>query len=207
MTMIVTDEDLERDLRRSREESGADRWDEVWDGVYVMGALPNDQHQGIVGRLTTILTLTVELAGAGLVRPGVNVSDRRDAWKENYRCPDVVVYLFGNPAENRGAHWYGGPDLAVEVVSRGEDPHAKLDFYAKVSTRELLVIDRDPWRLELFRLGDGELTPAGVSEITGTAPGAVLVSEVVPFTWRLAPGSERPRIEVTCTENGQVWHA
>ncbi|HEX6985520.1 MAG TPA: Uma2 family endonuclease, partial [Planctomycetaceae bacterium] len=194
-------------LRRRREEAGEDRWDEVWDGVYVMGALPNDEHQGIVGWLTTILTLTVELNGLGVVRPGVNVSDRPEHWKENYRCPDVVVYLKDNPAENRGTHWFGGPDLAAEVVCPGEDPHAKLDFYAKVGTRELLVVDRDPWRLELFRLTNDELKRVGLSEVSDGRPGEVLASEVVPFTWRLVPGDGRPRIEATYIETGQTWHA
>lgn len=207
MTAIVLDEDLERDMRRQREITGADRWDEVWDGVYVMGALPNDEHQDIVGSLTTYLTLTIQLNGTGLVRPGVNVSDRPEDWKENYRCPDIVVFLYGNPAENRGSHWYGGPDFAVEVVSPGEDPHAKLAFYAKVSTRELLVIDRKPWRLELFRLTDGELKLVESSVAVGGRPGESLNSEVIPFTWRLLPGTSRPRIEVTCTETGQTWYA
>ena len=28
----------------------------------------------------------------------------------------------------------------------------KLDFYAKVGTREVLILDRDPWSLELYAL-------------------------------------------------------
>ena len=207
MSAILLDQDAVDDLRRQREASGADRWDEVWDGVYVMGALPNNEHQAIVGRLTTLLTLTIDLSGRGQVRPGVNVSDRTPSWKENYRCPDIVVYLSETRAEDHDTHWLGGPDLAVEVVSPGEDPHAKLSFYAKVHTREVLVIDRDPWRLKLFRLGDRELIPAGVSEVAGATAGAVLASEVVPFTWRLVPGADRPRIEIACTETGQTWHA
>ena len=206
MPVLITDRDLERRLIRRRKRTGIDRWDEVWEGVYVMGALPNDEHQRVAGLLTTVLTMIIELTGRGHVRPGVNVSDQPVRWKRNYRCPDVVVYLNGNPAENRGTHWYGGPDLAIEIVSPGEDPHAKLDFYAKVTMHEVLIIDRDPWRIELFRLTDGELTSAGVSEIAVNSPGSVLASNVVPFTWKLVPGSHRARIETTCTETGQVWH-
>lgn len=207
MTTLILDEDLERDLRRRRKKNGSDRWDEVWDGVYVMAAMPNDQHQGLVGRITTILTLSVEMADLGLVRPGVNFSDQRENWKRNYRCPDVVVYLAHNPAENRGTHWFGGPDLAIEIVSPGEDPHAKIDFYASVGTRELLIVDRDPWKLELLRLTDGTLLTVGRSQIIDDAAGDVLPTQSVPFTWRMTPGAARPRIEIVNTESGQTWHA
>lgn len=208
MTAMILDRDLEQDLRRRRKEDGTDRWDEIWDGVYVMAAMPNDQHQGLVGRLTTILTLTVEMAGRGLVRPGVNVSNERIHWKRNYRCPDVVVYLNENRAENCGTHWFGGPDLAVEIVSPGEAPHAKLDFYAQVGTRELLIVNRDPWTLELFRLTDGQLKPAGVWRFAAdNAAGDPLQTTSVPFTWRLVAGEDRPRIEVVNAESGEIWHA
>lgn len=208
MTAMILDEDLVRDLRRRRKENGADRWDEVWDGVYVMAAMPNDQHQGIVGRLTTFLTLAVELAGRGLVRPGVNVSNDRLHWKHNYRCPDIVVYLNENRAENRDTHWFGGPDLAIEIVSPGEDPHAKLEFYAKVGTRELLIVNRDPWMLELFRLAEGTLQPAGSSRLAeGATAGDAFQTTSVPFTWRLVTGNDRPEIEVVNAESGQTWHA
>lgn len=207
MTTLVTDQELERDLRRRRRKAGTDRWDEVWDGVYVMAAMPNNEHQAIANKLLFAFESVLGQPGRGLVFPGVNISDRPERWKRNYRCPDVAVFLPGNTAVDRATHWFGGPDFAVEVVSPGEDPHGKLGFYAKVHTRELLVIDRDPWRLELFRLTDQELKLAAVSVLAGNAPGAMIVSEVVPFRWRVLPGSERPRVEVTCTETGQVWNA
>ena len=201
MPTLLLDEDLADSLRRQRRERGGDRWDEVWDGVYVMSPLPNNEHQGVSGKLCSLLTLFVELRDLGRVFPGVNVSDRED-WTTNFRCPDIAVYLAGNPAENRDTFWLGGPDLAVEIISKGEDPHAKLGFYAKAGTRELLVVNRRPWRLELFRLDDGTLQPVSTSTVEG---GETLTSETVPFTWRLAAGAERPVIETTCTETGQRW--
>ena len=202
MAALLIDRELEDRLRREREESGAARWDEVWDGVYVMSPLPNNQHQGIAGRLHLILGSVIELTGRGRVFPGVNVSDQPRHWKKNYRCPDVAVYLNANPAEDRDTHWLGGPDLAVEIISPDEDPHAKLDFYAKVGTRELLIVNRDPWRLELHRLDGGELKRVGISTVEG---GETLASQAVPFTWRLTAGEKRPVIAMTCTESGQVW--
>lgn len=206
MTTIITDKHLERSLHRRRKKAGADRWDEVWEGVYIVSPLPNVQHQELVGTVYAILAGAIAYGGRGRVFPGVNVSDQPKRWQRNYRCPDVAVYLETTSAEDRGTHWFGGPDLAVEIVSPGENPHAKLDFYAKVETRELLVIDRDPWRMELFRLTGGELASVGVSEITGEQPGTTLASETVPFTWRLVPGRDRPKIEMTGIESGQAWH-
>jgi Uma2 family endonuclease len=63
--------------------------------------------------------------------------------------PDVVVALAGGQAKDCGTHWCSGPDFVVEIRSPSEDPRDKLDFYAAVGTREVLVIDRDPWALEL----------------------------------------------------------
>ena len=34
----------------------------------------------------------------GVVFAGCNVTDREDDWMQNYRCPDVAVFLKGNPA-------------------------------------------------------------------------------------------------------------
>jgi Uma2 family endonuclease len=45
------------------------------------------------------------------------VTDRHDNWQKNFRCPDVVAFLKGNPAQNRDTHWLGGPDFAIEIVN------------------------------------------------------------------------------------------
>ncbi|HEX6984891.1 MAG TPA: Uma2 family endonuclease [Planctomycetaceae bacterium] len=202
MTVVVEDKDLARRLRRYRKRTGTDRYDEVWDGVYVMAAMPNNEHQQFVNKLAFALETVVGQPGRGLVFPGVNVSDRPDRWKRNYRCPDVAVFLAGNPAEDRGTHWYGGPDLAVEIVSPGDRSRRKLPFYAKVGTREVLILDRDPWRLELFRLADGAMSSVGVST---PESGGTLRTVSAPFTWRLVAAPDRPRVELVCSETGQRW--
>src|SRR5436305_9087721 len=117
MVLIVCDREQERTLIRERRRSGADRFDEVWDGVYIMSPLADNEHQ----RVSTLLASSFIQAFLGRsevqVFAGLNVSDRREKWKKNFRCPDVGVFLPGNPAEDRGTHWYGGPDFVVEVVS------------------------------------------------------------------------------------------
>ena len=182
-TLLADDVALER-LLRDRRRSGLDLYDEVWDGRYVIMSLPGNEHQDLVNDIATDLTVLVKRRGLGRVQPGAIVSDDREDWTRNYRCPDVVVYLNGNPAEDRGSHWLGGPDVAVEVLCEGDLTAEKLPFYAAVGVRELFVLDRDPWRLALHRLAGGELVRVG-----GAVPGgAGLRSEVLALDWALTAG-------------------
>ena len=191
-------------LVRHIAESENNNHDEVWDGVYLVSPSPNDEHQDIVGGLTTVFQVAIGWNGLGLVRPGVNVSDREDQWEHNFRSPDVVVYLNGTTARNLGTHWFGGPDFAVEVVSRKDRSRDKLEFYARVGTREVLLVDRKPWALELYRLRDGVLILVGKSSLDRPDP---IASEVLPLTFRLVEGEPRPRIEVAHSDGIQRWSA
>ena len=131
-----------------------------------------------------------------------NLSDRNKTWLQNVRCPDVAIYLAGNPAKNRRTHWQGGPDFLVEVVMPGDRCREKLDFYAKVGTREAMIVDRNPWQMELYRLADEEMKLVGRIK-----PGdrRKVVSAVVPFEFHLLRGRPRPKVKVTHTETGQEW--
>lgn len=113
-----------------------------------------------------------------------------------------IVVLPGSTARDCGTHWCGGPDLCVEIASPGDRSRDKLDFYSQIGVRELLLVDRDPWELELHRLTSGRLELVGRS-MTGD-PDA-LVSSVAPVSFRLLPGEARPRIEVTHRDGLQRW--
>ncbi|MCA9053301.1 MAG: Uma2 family endonuclease [Planctomycetaceae bacterium] len=204
MTALIADSDLQRQVIAHRRANGSDRWDEVWDGVYVLMPLPNDELQGLVNRFCTILDLVIGLPGLGLVRPGVNISNRDDDWTANYRCPDVVVFTNGTAAENRETHWLGGPDFAIEVVSPDDQTWDKLPFYESVGTRELLIVDREPWSLELYRLQDGRLQSVGTSTVAAPAE---LASEIIPLSFRLQPSEPRPAIEIRHRDGQPVWTA
>ena len=200
--LIMPKEHFQRLLRRRRK-CGGDRFDEVWDGVYVMSPLADLEHQELASDLTGYLKQALSDRGRVRVFAGANVSDRPEHWRKNYRCPDVAVFLPGNPAEDRGSHWLGGPDFAVEVVSPEDRSRAKLGFYARVGVKELLLIERNPWRLELYRNCDGTLLPVGIAEPGPTE--AILVSEVLPVSFRLTLAEPRPRIVVTQTVDGRTW--
>lgn len=204
MPILLTDPEREEELRAERSSSDGDKWNEVWNGVLVMPTMPNDEHQAIQNRIQCAFTSLFETDDEGKVRGGVNVTDRHPDWKENFRGPDVVVYLPGNPAVNYGTHWLGGPDFLVEIISPGDMACDKLEFYAEVKTREALIVDRDPWRLELYRLKDGVLELAGSSD---TEKSDILASGVLPFTFQLLEGSKRPLIRMVHTGTGQIWTA
>ena len=144
MTMLIQDRLAAGKILEQRRASGNDRWDEVWDEVYILMPNPNIEHQDIATGLSAIFRAVVDWSGLGKSYQGVNVSDRADDWTKNYRCPDVAVYLTGNPAIAKGAYWLGGPDFAVEVISPDDRSREKFDFYARVGVRELLLIDRNP---------------------------------------------------------------
>ncbi len=151
MTATLTEDPPPIGWREHGEDNGEGKYDETWDGVVIMAPLPNIEHQDLQAGLVAALYGLLHAAGLGKVYPGVNVTDRHDDWRQNYRGPDVVVYQNGNPAINKGSHWIGGPDFLIEVISPAEDPLAKLEFYAAVGTREVLTVERDPWALELFK--------------------------------------------------------
>ncbi len=202
MATLITDSDLEERLRAEREERGLDHHDEVWEGIYFMPPIANDDHQFLSTRLAAILEIVIGMRNLGQVRAGVNVSDRDVDWVCNYRVPDVAVFLNGTSAVNRNTHWVGGPDFAIEILSENDRSRAKLDFYASVGIRELLLVDRDPWCLELYRLQNGRLNEVGRLESPASPP---LVSEVVPLTFRMIPGGARPQIEVWSRDLNQTW--
>lgn len=203
MPVLIFDPILEQRIRAERDDPNVNRRDEVWEGVLVVPPQANNEHQRMVTDVAYAFASVVNRS-VDSVLPGCNVSDRDKDWTYNYRDPDVAVYLKSNPAKDSGTHWVGGPDLLVEIVSPGEDPRQKLDFYAKVKTREVLVVDCDPWAVELYQLKGGKLVLAGKSD---AANPAVLTSGVMPLSFQLQAGNPRPTILVRHTGTGQTWTA
>ncbi len=204
MTTLILDIHAEEQFLAARRALGQDRYDEVWDGVYVILPLPEWRHQEIVGDLITCLHAAIRRQALGQAVPGCNVSDRADGWTQNYRGPDVVVYLHTTTAKFHGTHWEGGPDFAVEIASDNDRTWDKLDFYAQVNTRELLIVDRNPWRLTLLRPAAGKMAEVGCSKLEDQAE---LVSAIIPFSFRLVKRTYGPAIEIKNLTDGQISYA
>ncbi len=197
---IVFGRESVRSLYQARTRYGNAPHDEMWNGTLVLYEPPDNEHQAIRAGLAFAFNEVVD----DVVLIGANVADREAEWLTDFRCPDVVVCLATNSATDCDTHWVGGPDLAVEVVSPGEDARLKLAFYAKVNTRELLVVDRYPWKLELYQLQGTSLVSVGASDVAG---GAVLTSCALPLTFQLQAGAARPVIHVAHTTDGRTWTA
>ncbi len=202
MAILVLDPERVAVVRKLWPDVDTERLTEVWEGITVMSPAADNEHQHLVNSLGGVFWLVIESAGLGRASQGVNLSDRTPDWVENYRNPDVTVYLNGNPAADHGTHYVGGPDFAVEIVSPGERPAAKFAFYSAVATRELLIVHRDPWRLELYALEGGALTLAGSSTLSSPA---VCTSVALGLTFRLVEGTPRPRIAVGQSSTGRSW--
>ena len=204
MALMILDPAVEKRLKAEREASGLDRYDEVWEGVYMMAPLAGTEHQDLQFELAHAIKSAVGRAAPARIHTGANVSDREDHWKENYRIPDIVVVFPGGAARDCGTHWCGGPDFCAEIASPGDRSRDKLDFYAAIGLRELLLIDRDPWALELYQLTARRLVRVPACDLKSQA---VLTSSVLPLSFRLLPGTPRPQIEVVHRDGVQRWLA
>src|ERR1051326_2186245 len=84
MATMILDPELERDLRDQRAAWGGDRFDEVWEGIYIMSPLADNEHQEIALQLGAAIRAAVGWDNPIKILPGANVSDREDGWEFNY---------------------------------------------------------------------------------------------------------------------------
>jgi Uma2 family endonuclease len=199
--MLINDAALEEELIADRRARGIDGFDEVWNGVYVMAPPADDEHQEIQAGLVGVFVAAISFPGRGKVRAGSNISNQPSDWTQNYRIPDVLVFLNETAAENRQTHWLGGPDFAVEIISPGDRSREKLPFYASVGVKELLLIDRAPWRLELCQLSEGRLATVAVGS---QEDGTVIRSQVLDLSFNLVTAAGRPGIRID-SPDGTSW--
>jgi Uma2 family endonuclease len=139
--------------RRSR---GLDRWDEMWEGVLHMTPAPTVEHQRIVDALIIFLAPHLTTAARGTLRSSINVF-RETTQKPDYRIPDLTFVAAGREHLLRedGVRG-GGPDAVIEIRSPEDETYDKLPFYAALGVREVIVIDRDGKRPELYRLAGSQ---------------------------------------------------
>ena len=204
MAVMILDPALEKQVRAEYEAANPERPAEVWEGMTVVPPLPNNEHARLTLSLCQAFAAVIDWTAGDQALPGGNVSDRDDGWAHNYRNPDVLVAFAGGRAVDNDTHWTGGPDLVVEIISPGEDPQAKFDFYAGIGVREVMIVDRHPWAVELYRLQSGVFTLVGRAE---PATGVEVSSGVLPLAFRLGPGRNRPVIGIRHTGTGQTWAA
>src|SRR5262245_13331509 len=203
MPSVVLDPGLVEKILEQRRAHGNRTRDEVWDGVpYIMPEADNE-HQDLAYLFGMYFGIAVLLNGkGGRINNTTNISDRIEGWKENYRNPDLAYCAPTTEAEDHVTFWCGGPDFLLEIVSPDDMCREKLPFYAAIGTREVLILDRNPWQLELYQLRRNRLRLAGTAR---PGDGQALASQVVPLTFALVRGRPRPKVRITHGESGQEW--
>lgn len=146
----------------SRRRSGADQWDEMWEGVLHMAPSPNRDYQNLEFDLESWLRRHWGEPNGCRVYHQINVAEP-GTWPENYRIPDLVLLTPSRFHIDRNEYFDGGPDAVVEIRSPDDETYEKLDFYAKVGVREVWVIDRDTKQIEIFELAGIEFRPRAAS--------------------------------------------
>jgi Uma2 family endonuclease len=145
------------DILEWRRRIGADRRDEVWDGVLHMVPTPGPEHQRLQGRLLSWLLRHWACAGERDAMIGTNVSRPGiPNWTKDYRVPDLMLITRAGRHIERNAFFEGGPDAVIEIRSPGDETWDKLRFYAAVGCREVWIVDAESRALEIHACVDGE---------------------------------------------------
>ena len=190
--------DIPQHILDWRKKTGADRWDEMWEGVLHMPPAPNREHQDIEGALESWLRTYWARPRAAKVYHQINVASP-GGWPHDYRIPDLVLLTPDRFDIDQNDYFEGAPAVVVEIHSPGDEAYEKLPFYARLGVPEVWIIDRDSKTPELFVLHDSDYRkqlPAadgwlesGVTGVRFRAADGKLALEIPgkPATTRLLP--------------------
>lgn len=168
--------EVPQELLVQRRKIGADRWDEMWDGVLHMVPCPNSDHQELEGQIEFELRRLWLPRTGGRVLHQMNVA-RPGRWPNDYRIPDIVLLMPERCSRDRKQYIEGGPDVAIEIRSPGDETYEKLPFYAEIGVRELWVVDRDSKAVEVHAL-EGDAPRAVPWDVEGWIASAATALEL-----------------------------
>jgi Uma2 family endonuclease len=155
-----------------RKTSGLDRYDEWWDGEYVIVTGPSKAHQLLVAELLYIFRAPARARGLEVV-PGITIGvDKRDT-----RTPDVAVLWPDTPLTSPA--FQVTSELVVEILFPSEKSGAKLDFYAHWEVDEYVEIDLRCGSVQLLHRDGDVWKPADESKVLGfrVEPGAIVLGD------------------------------
>ena len=176
------------DILEWRRRTGADRWDEVWEGIIHMPPAPIPDHQDFQGALETFLRLRWARPRGAKVLHDINLAPP-GGWPPlpssptgNYRIPDLVLLTPARFGIQRAEFFEGAPDVVVEIRSPGDETLEKLPFYAALGVPEVWIVDRDTKAPRVLVLegeayrdippGSDDWIPSGVGvELRSVKPG------------------------------------
>ena len=161
-----------------RKNSGADRWDEMWEGVLHMAPMPNREHQDLEGAIEAYLRAHWAPSRGARVYHNINVASP-GGWPRDYRIPDLVLLTPSRFGIDRNEYFEGAPDVVAEIRSPGDESYEKLEFYARIAVPEVWIVDRDSKAVEIHLLTAGRYelqTPGADGWAVSAATGVELRS-------------------------------
>jgi len=183
------------DILEWRRRTGAERWDEMWEGVLHMVPSPNREHQDLEWELETWLRLYWAAPGGNKVYHQINVASP-GGWPNDYRIPDLVLLTPDRFHIDHDEYFEGAPTAVVEIRSPGDEAYEKLSFYAKLGIPEVWVIDRNTKTPELHVLHEDQYE-AQTPDSEGW-----LVSRATSVRFRATPG-DKLALQITGDESTQ----
>jgi Uma2 family endonuclease len=142
------------DVLLCRKKTGADQWDEMWEGVLHMPPAPRNEHQHLGGELLSYLRQHWARPRKARVYYDVNLASI-GGWPEDYRIPDLLLLTRDRFGIDHGEYFEGAPNVVVEIHSPGDEAYEKLAFYAALGVPEVWIIDRDTKEPEILVLKRG----------------------------------------------------
>ena len=150
MPTVVLDpapREFERLLARRRQ-TGADRRDEVWEGVLHMAPAPHSRHSRLQWQLALLLDGAARAAGLE------STSEFNPGEPDDYRIPDGGLHRL-----TPDGLYLPTAALVIEILSPGDETWDKLAFYATRRVEELLIVDPDARRVDWRALTGQEYRP------------------------------------------------
>ena len=171
--------EVPRHVVQWREQTGTNRWDEMWEGVLHMPPMPNRAHQELEGALERWLWQYWAEPGGNKVYHQINVASV-GGWPDDYRIPDLVLLMPDCFHIDRNEYFEGPPTVVVEIRSPGDETEQKIPFYAQLGVPEVWIIGRDTKLPELYVLSGAtyqKLVPRETDWVRSSVTGVMLRGE------------------------------
>ncbi len=146
-------------LLEQRRRTGADRRDEVWEGVLHIAPVPHSRHARLQWQLALLFDGPARTAG---LEPS---SEFNLGEPDDYRIPDGGLH---HPTPD--GLYLATAALVIEILSRGDETWDKRPFYAAHDVEELVIIDPDTRTVQWLALADGAYRPIDHSRLIDLGP-------------------------------------
>jgi len=179
-TLVVGSSQAEiQALIAHRKKIGADRRDEVWEGVLHLAPATDMRHARTAQQLQNLLEPPTRAAGLEILMNPFNLGESSD----NFRVPDGGIFDAGTDGL-----WIPTARAVVEIVSPHDESWKKLPYFASCGVEEVLIVDPRKQRVDWLALHDGEYEPVGRSGLIESGPGELLAH----FGWSDDPDGAQP---------------